>query len=185
MKRREDHIIRNTGLFIFVLIFISIFGFIGHPKSGNSSSISSSVCENLSFSSICPRYSSATTIYQPPNLFSKNGKLSADMTYFNRHDGSENLFCYMSSTSQGNQQSPTLRVYPNDAIDLTLRNCFSEGYSSLSSIPMLLNTSRPCGSHTLTKTSTNIHTHKLDNRVPSGLYVCQVRLRGLPLRLKE
>jgi FtsP/CotA-like multicopper oxidase with cupredoxin domain len=81
------------------------------------------------------------------------------MTYFNRHDGSENLFCYMSSTSQGNQQSPTLRIYPNDTIDLTLRNCFSEGYSSLSSIPMLLNTSHPCGSHTLTKTSTNIHFH--------------------------
>jgi hypothetical protein len=157
--RKEDHVMRNTGLFVGVLLFVSIFGFIGHPKSGNSSVISSSVCKNLSFPSICPRYSSSIVIPQPPNLFSKNGKLSTDMTYFNRDDEKETIFCYMSSYSSSGLQSPTLRLYPNDTLDITLRNCFSEGYTTISSVPMLLNTSHPCGSTFLTKTSTNLHFH--------------------------
>jgi FtsP/CotA-like multicopper oxidase with cupredoxin domain len=118
---------------------------------------------------VCPRFQPGSTVQDPPNLFSSNGQLVADLVYQSEVD--ENgltRFCF--STPSG-QQSPTLHVNPGDELILHVKNLVSENAAGLPQMKMsgmdMSSTDTKgtdkatlvCGASTMTSASVNVHYH--------------------------
>ncbi len=68
----------------------------------------------------CPRYPVGSTITEPKNLFSSDGKLEVTFAYRTRVDAAGNtLYCFV--TDDG-VQSPSLNVRPGDELIIHLKN---------------------------------------------------------------
>ena len=68
----------------------------------------------------CPRYPVGSTITEPKNLFSSNGRLEVTFAYRTRVDAAGNtLYCFV--TDDG-AQSPSLYVRPGDELIIHLKN---------------------------------------------------------------
>ncbi len=79
-----------------------------------------SVLPFRAFGENCPRFRAGSTIIEPQNLFSANGKLEVTFSYRTRIDAAGNtLYCFV--TPDG-QQSPSLHVRPGDELIVHLKN---------------------------------------------------------------
>jgi FtsP/CotA-like multicopper oxidase with cupredoxin domain len=79
-----------------------------------------SVLPFRAFGENCPRFRAGSTIIEPQNLFSANGKLEVSFAYRMRIDSAGNtLYCFM--TPDG-QQSPSLHVRPGDELIIHFKN---------------------------------------------------------------
>lgn len=114
---------------------------------------------------VCARPAPGSPVAEPPQLRSRNGVLTVDLTLRNdkQPDGSVR-YCYL--TSDG-AESPTLRVKPGDLLILRLRNELRRLEPDLPatgappSHPMSSQTSEACASGAMTAVSTNLHFHGL------------------------
>jgi len=103
----------------------------------------------------CPRPSEGGEAIRPPDLYSKNGVLNVDYTYYTDVDSADRtLFCFI--TPDG-VQSPTLHVNPGDKIVLNLTNRVPPPTHQWQ-MPIIMD--RQCGpAKRMTPSSLNIHFH--------------------------
>ncbi len=125
------------------------------------------LCAQQNPNSSCPRPSPGATVSEPEDLRSHNGVLQVDLTVrnFTEPDGTKR-FCYFDAA--GNQ-SPTLRLSPGDLLILNLKNDLTDSPADNSGTSNnhshnnagAEKNSNPCGSTTMSLTSTNLHFHGL------------------------
>jgi FtsP/CotA-like multicopper oxidase with cupredoxin domain len=106
-----------------------------------------------------------STVGEPEDLHSKNGVLELTLTIRNSvADDGATRYCYIDGN--GNQ-SPTLRVNPNDLVIINLKNGLTGQPPAGASIhshhnhTTATNTQDPCTSGLMSPTSTNLHFHGL------------------------
>jgi FtsP/CotA-like multicopper oxidase with cupredoxin domain len=109
----------------------------------------------------CPRFDVGSTIAEPENLYSHNGRLEVAFRYQTRLDSSGNtLYCF--TTAQG-VESPTLHVHPGDELVIHLKNELPPGARmTMAAMPEMAVARTPaesCGTGAMTSTSVNIHYH--------------------------
>src|SRR5579875_674613 len=112
-------------------------------------------------SSPCPRFDPGSTITEPENLYSRNGRLEVAFTYQTRLDNSGNtLYCF---TNSDGAQSPTLHVQPGDELIIHLKNKLAPGaHMTMAAMPEMAVARMPadsCGTGAMTSTAVNIHYH--------------------------
>ena len=103
----------------------------------------------------CPRPGAGTVVAPPPDLFSKNGVLTVDMSYFTTVD--KNFLTHFCFMARGGMESPTLHVNPGDEIRINLTNKISS--NSAGSAETVSSSKKVCGSTTMTPQSVNMHFH--------------------------
>jgi FtsP/CotA-like multicopper oxidase with cupredoxin domain len=104
----------------------------------------------------CPRLSAGSNVPDPPDLFSKNGVLSVNLSYNTTTDSDgRQLFCF--TTPDGLEQ-PTLHVYPGDKLVVNVKNNLRAPTAS-TSMQMATNASTVCGATVQDASSVNIHYH--------------------------
>ncbi|ABF40498.1 multicopper oxidase, type 2 [Candidatus Koribacter versatilis Ellin345] len=103
----------------------------------------------------CPHVAEGSTVVNPPEVFSKNGLLEANLTFERSDVAGEARFCYL--TDRG-ALAPTLHVLPGDKLVLHLTNKVPP-----SSAPAVhihgKDKMQGCGGGEMTGSSTNIHFH--------------------------
>ena len=110
----------------------------------------------------CPRYAAGSTIIEPKDLFSRDGKLQVDLAYRTRVDeGGNTLYCFV--TDDG-AQSPTLHVHPGDRLVIHLKNEIPASSTPAAMGPMpSMAVSQwhkgDCASKAMDASSVNIHYH--------------------------
>ena len=68
----------------------------------------------------CPRFGAGNTVRNPPNLFSRNGTLTVNLSYNTGMDSEgRTLFCF---ATQDGKESPTLHVHPGDHLIVHVKN---------------------------------------------------------------
>jgi FtsP/CotA-like multicopper oxidase with cupredoxin domain len=111
----------------------------------------------------CSRPSAGSAVPEPEDLRSRNGVLKVELTIRNaaEADGSTR-YCYIDGN--GNQ-SPNLRLKPGDLLVLRLKNDLTSAYHSAAAVndphTHMEKSTDPCGSGSMTATSTNLHFHGL------------------------
>jgi FtsP/CotA-like multicopper oxidase with cupredoxin domain len=166
MDNKRPHLIAGVflGAIIFAVAQVCAYG------------------QGVSTSSVpCPRFAPGSTITEPEDLFSQNGRLTVNFKYFTYLDSNgTSRFCFINSD---NAQSPTLHVNPGDTLTVNVTNdvpadaaptaIFSQidkaGRYRKSSLPaftkmldmmkMHADASSVCGDAVQTPTSLNIHYH--------------------------
>ena len=111
------------------------------------------------FGENCPRHAAGSTLSEPKNLFSTDGKLHVNLVYRTRVDQFGNtLYCFV--TDDG-AQSPTLHVHPGDELVIHLKNELPPSSSPAAMPEMTMTTSHPgdCGNSPMNTSSVNIHWH--------------------------
>jgi len=117
---------------------------------------------------VCPRPEPGAAVGRPAELRSSNGTLRVDFALRSIVDVyGLTLYCYV--TGDG-MQSPTLRVRPGDEIILNLKNelpvVARDGAAAHAHMPagkqIPGGKANPCGSGTVTASSTNLHFHGLN-----------------------
>ncbi len=104
----------------------------------------------------CPRFDAGGTLQDPPNLFSRHGALTVNLSYNTSVDSEgRTLFCF--ATPDG-QESPTLHVHPGDHLIVHVKNNLPAPASS-SEMRMTTSASEQCGAATMDASSVNIHYH--------------------------
>lgn len=104
----------------------------------------------------CARATPASTISNPPSLFSRNGVLNVDLNYNTATDSEgRTLYCF---TTRGGKESPTLHVRPGDHLIVHVKNNLSAP-TSASAMQMTTPASDVCGAPTMDASSVNIHYH--------------------------
>ncbi|HEY6328924.1 MAG TPA: multicopper oxidase domain-containing protein [Blastocatellia bacterium] len=130
----------------------------------------------------CPRFAPGSTITEPEDIFSQDGQVTVNFSYFTFTDSNGLVrFCFINSDSA---QSPTLHVHPGDTINVNVTNdvpadaaqsaIFSQidkaGRYRKNSLPQFAkmldmmrmhpeDASTVCGAAEQTATSLNIHYH--------------------------
>ena len=103
----------------------------------------------------CPRAAAGSVVAQPPDLFSTNGALNVDFSYFTSVDEiGRTLFCFVTPAGQ---ESPTLHVNPGDTIRIKLTNKVPAAPGAPSEV--VSDSKKRCGSVTMTIASVNMHFH--------------------------
>ena len=104
----------------------------------------------------CPRFGAGSTVRNPPNLFSRNGTLTVNLSYNTGMDSEgRTLFCF--ATPDG-KESPTLHVHPGDHLIVHVKNNLPAP-TSASEMQMTTSASDQCGAATMNASSVNIHYH--------------------------
>jgi len=102
---------------------------------------------------LCSRFPVGSTVADPPNLFSRNGVLSVNLSYRTGVDRFGNTqFCYL---TPDNKQSPTLHVNPGDTLVLALKNDTPKAAPSTA----MAMSGTVCGNAMMDASSTNVHYH--------------------------
>ncbi len=111
---------------------------------------------NASSSNPCPRFAEGSSVTQPPELFSSNGKLTVSLSY-NTAIGSDGnpLFCF---TTPDGKESPTLHVRPGDRLVIKVKNNLPVP-TSANSMQMAVSGPNVCAATTMNAASVNIHYH--------------------------
>jgi len=115
---------------------------------------------------ICPRPLEGSTVTEPSELRSENGRLSVFLKIRNSPDADGNMrYCYVDE--QGHF-APTLRLRPGDVLSLTLKNELSLPASSSRHAvnhadrrSAQIGKPNPCDGGPMTAESTNLHFHGL------------------------
>jgi FtsP/CotA-like multicopper oxidase with cupredoxin domain len=111
---------------------------------------------------VCPRPDPGAAVGGPAELRSLRGSLRVDFSLRTTVDVyGLTLYCYVAGDGV---QSPTLRVRPGDEIVLNLKNELpvSKGDGAAVHTHMPAGKPNPCGSGTVTASSTNLHFHGLN-----------------------
>ena len=104
----------------------------------------------------CPRFGAGSTVRNPPNLFSRNGTLTVNLSYNTGMDSEgRTLFCF---ATQDGKESPTLHVHPGDHLIVHVKNNLPAP-TSASEMQMTTSASDQCGAATMNASSVNIHYH--------------------------
>jgi len=104
----------------------------------------------------CPRFTANSAVQNPPNLFSRNGALTVNLSYNTSVDSEgRTLFCF--ETADG-KESPTLHVHPGDHLIVHVKNNLPVP-ASASEMQMTTSASDQCGAATMDASSVNIHYH--------------------------
>jgi FtsP/CotA-like multicopper oxidase with cupredoxin domain len=98
----------------------------------------------------CARYAPGSLVQNPPDLYSKNGKLVVDLSYQTISSQWGPLFCFM--TPDG-LENPTFHVQPGDKLIINLTN------NTPKSADTLLLDPPHCGASEVTASSVNMHFH--------------------------
>jgi FtsP/CotA-like multicopper oxidase with cupredoxin domain len=109
----------------------------------------------------CPRFDPGSSVIEPENLQSHNGRLEVTFTYRSRIDSNGNtLYCFVSADGA---QSPTLHVHPGDELVIHLKNGLPAGaLMTMATMPGMALARMPadtCATGPMTSTSVNIHYH--------------------------
>jgi len=109
----------------------------------------------------CRRFDAGSTIVEPKDLYSHNGRLQVSFLYQTRLDsGGNTLFCF--ATPEG-AESPTLHVHPGDELVIHLKNQLPPGARmTMAGMPEMALARMPaesCGTGPMTSTAVNIHYH--------------------------
>lgn len=106
----------------------------------------------------CPRPSPASTVRQPPELRSHNGRLELTLNFRISEDGQGlTRFCYLSDSGL---QSPTLRVKPGDELVIHFRNQLPAG--NVGPAAHSMEHDSMCADAPPSMAATNLHFHGLD-----------------------
>jgi FtsP/CotA-like multicopper oxidase with cupredoxin domain len=113
------------------------------------------------FSETCPRYRAGSTIVEPKNLYSSDGKLEVSFAYHSRVDEAGNtLYCF---TTDDGDQSPTLHVRPGDELVIHLKNDLPKSTAAPMTMPEMMVSGKHSGDcapgKTMDNNSVNIHWH--------------------------
>jgi FtsP/CotA-like multicopper oxidase with cupredoxin domain len=104
----------------------------------------------------CPRLSAGSIVPDPPDLFSKNGVLSVDLSYNSTTDADgRTLFCF--TTPDGVEQ-PTFHVNPGDKLIVNVKNNLPAP-TAATAMQMATNAPTVCGNAVQDASSVNIHYH--------------------------
>jgi FtsP/CotA-like multicopper oxidase with cupredoxin domain len=104
----------------------------------------------------CPRFGAGATAANPPDLFSKDGTLTVDLSYNTQQDDEgRTLYCF---TTRNGTESPTLHVRPGDHLVIHVKNNLPAPTES-SDMMMATNATDVCGATTMNSASVNIHYH--------------------------
>lgn len=104
----------------------------------------------------CARFAAGSTVQNPPNLFSRNGALTVNLSYNTSTDSEgRTLFCF--ATPDG-KESPTIHVYPGDHLIVHVKNNLPASVSS-SEMQMTTSASDRCGAATMNASWVNVHFH--------------------------
>lgn len=119
-------------------------------------------------SDACPRPSEGSTVAEPAELRSENGRLAVVLTVRNSLDANGNMrYCYL---DKNGQQAPTLRLQPGDILSVTLKNeislpgaVVSSHHGANQSGGRSSNGGKhdPCAGGQMTAASANLHFHGL------------------------
>jgi FtsP/CotA-like multicopper oxidase with cupredoxin domain len=120
-----------------------------------------SVLPFRAFGENCPRYRAGSTITEPQNLFSANGKLEVSFAYRTRVDSAGNtLYCFV--TDDG-AQSPTLHVHPGDELIVHLKNELPASTAGAMMMPEMAISGKQSGDcapgKVMDNNSVNLHWH--------------------------
>lgn len=113
----------------------------------------------------CTRASEGSEVREPTDLRSKNGVLKVSLTMRNSPDANGHMrYCYVDAQKN---QSPTLRVQPDDTLILTLKNEMSFASTKLGSSKhdalrhVTSGKHDPCMGGEMSPAATNLHFHGL------------------------
>ncbi len=109
---------------------------------------------------LCARPEPGAQVSDPPEVRSRNGRLTVELTLHNEHASSGARFCYRLADGR---QSPTLRVAPGDWVTLTLHNALitPSGRSPARAGTRAVRSDDPCTSGAMGPAATNLHFHGL------------------------
>jgi FtsP/CotA-like multicopper oxidase with cupredoxin domain len=111
---------------------------------------------NLARGEPCSRLPAGSDVSSPPDLYSADGKLTADLSYQKRTDAAgRTLYCF--TTADGGE-SPTFHLHPGDRLVLRVKNDLPTP-APAAAMHMETNASNTCGSAMMTDASVNIHYH--------------------------
>ena len=104
---------------------------------------------------VCPRPDAGTEALRPPDLYSQNGVLNVDLTYYTTVDfAGRTLFCFQ--TPDGTE-SPTLHVNPGDSIIMKVTNTVPPPNHTFT-MPVFMKVQ--CGpTRNMTPSTVNVHFH--------------------------
>ena len=133
---------------LLILVDLSIFALLA---GCGGSSVSSSPVNVAPVPNACQRPVAGSVVQNPPALFSKNGVLSANLSFQSVTDSEgRTLYCFMTPSGLEN---PTFNVNPGDRLKLTITN-------NTASAPVEMALDPPnCGQHNQTGSSLNLHMH--------------------------
>ena len=104
----------------------------------------------------CPRPAPRSIVSNPPDLYSRNGVLRANLFYNTARDSvGRTLYCF---TTADGKESPTLHVHPGDRMILNLKNNLP-GPEQSAAMEMWRSALGVCGDPFMTPTSVNLHFH--------------------------
>src|SRR5579863_1135638 len=111
---------------------------------------------NATATNPCPRFAAGINIPEPPNLFSREGRLTVALSYNSMPDPNGNTrYCF---TTPDGTESPTLFVKPGDTLTVIVKNNLPAPASAASMAPVT-NASTVCGATSLDASSVNVHYH--------------------------
>ncbi|MBV9510709.1 MAG: multicopper oxidase domain-containing protein [Caulobacteraceae bacterium] len=107
---------------------------------------------------VCRRPQAGGYATEPPQLFSRAGRLSLELDYVSSADeAGRKLFCFV--TPDG-LESPTLHVRPGDILHIHLKNLvLAASAAATGKMAMAVQAAGPCGASAMDATSVNIHFH--------------------------
>ena len=111
---------------------------------------------NATATNPCPRFAAGINIPEPPNLFSRDGRLTVTLSYNSMPDPNGNTrYCF---TTPDGTESPTLFVKPGDTLTVIVKNNLPAPASAASMAPVT-NASTVCGAASQDASSVNVHYH--------------------------
>ena len=104
----------------------------------------------------CPRSAQGSVVVNPPDLYSRDGRLKVNLFYHSSTDAiGRTLYCFL--TADG-KESPTLHVHPGDRLMVNLKNDLGAAEHA-PSMAMGEGTLGVCGDAFMTPSSVNLHFH--------------------------
>ena len=107
----------------------------------------------------CPRPAPGRAVPTPPDLYSRGGYLTVDLSYNTATDAA-GLTLYRLTTPSGDE-SPTLHVQPGDRLTIKVRNNLPAPVPS-TAMRMRMNAPLVCGAPGMDASSVNLHYHGLN-----------------------
>lgn len=164
-----------TRLLLFCFLIATVIGSHGRAIAQGTTSFPQYTQAELAFSqfasanaqdpadAVCPRFSSGSTVSNPPQLVSQNGVLEVTFKFETTVDAKGlTRYCYITDTGL---EAPTLRVSPGDKLIIHFQNDIPAAQTSSQQMPgmkMQLSdstTDSACNAQTMDATSTNLHFH--------------------------
>jgi FtsP/CotA-like multicopper oxidase with cupredoxin domain len=107
----------------------------------------------------CPRPAVGSAVPTPPDLYSRDGLLTVDLSYNTARDAAgRTLYCF---TTPSGAESPTLHVQPGDRLIVKVKNNLPVPAPS-GAMRMGTNAPLVCGAHMMDSSSVNLHYHGLN-----------------------